>query len=124
MDDLRKLSDEEIARKAEEVKVELIKLDMKKASRQEFQAHLFKENRRLVARLLTIKREREIEQGISRRESLRQAKREELAKYKAALKEANVVIQRPKSKKLRWRKRTEAREEMAAKERMEARASE
>ena len=62
-----------------------------------------------VARLLTVKREREIEQGVSKRESRRNEKNAALAKYKQQLKDSNIVIQRPKSQKLRWKKREAAR---------------
>ena len=82
---------------------------MKKASRQEFKPHEIKAHKKQVARLLTVKREREIEQGVSKRESRRNEKNAALAKYKQQLKDSNIVIQRPKSQKLRWKKREAAR---------------
>ena len=44
-----------------------------------------------------------------KRKSRRKEKTEALAKYKQQLKDANIVIQRPKSNKLRWQKREAAR---------------
>merc|ERR1712039_1147380 len=95
--DLRSLSDAQLDQQVKESKTEIIKLEMKKASMQAF--------KKKVAQLLTVKREREIEQGVSKRESRRKEKTEALAKYKQQLKDANIVIQRPKSNKLRWQKR-------------------
>merc|ERR1712157_495024 len=108
MSDLKKLSTAEIDRQVKESKTELVKLEMKKASRQEFKPHEFKMYKKKVAQLLTVKREKEIEQGISKRESRRAEKNAALDKYKKQLKEANIVIQRPKSTKLRWQKKAAA----------------
>jgi len=107
--DLRSLSDAQLDQQVKESKTELIKLEMKKASRQEFKPHEMKAYKKKVAQLLTVKREREIEQGVSKRESRRKEKTEALAKYKQQLKDANIVIQRPNSNKLRWQKREAAR---------------
>ena len=108
LSDLRKLSSEQIDAQVKESKTELVKLEMKKASRQEFKPHEFKMYKKKVAQLLTVKREKEIEQGISKRESRRAEKNAALDKYKKQLKEANIVIQRPKSTKLRWQKKAAA----------------
>merc|ERR1712087_141714 len=107
--DLRSLSDAQLDQQVKESKTEIIKLEMKKASRQEFKPHEMKAYKKKVAQLLTVKREREIEQGVSKRESRRKEKTEALAKYKQQLQDANIVIQRPKSNKLRWQKREAAR---------------
>merc|ERR1719460_1888702 len=68
-EDLRSLSDAQLDQQVKESKTELIKLEMKKASRQEFKPHEMKAYKKKVAQLLTVKREREIEQGVSKRES-------------------------------------------------------
>ncbi len=57
-----------------QAKTEIVKLEMKKASRQEFKPHEIKAQKKRVAQLLTVKREREIEQGVSKRESKRAEK--------------------------------------------------
>ncbi|QDZ21609.1 ribosomal protein L29 [Chloropicon primus] len=106
---LRKLSDAQLDAQVKESKTEIIKLEMKKASRQEFKPHEIKVHKKKVAQLLTVKREREIEQGVSKRESRRAEKNAALDKYKKQLQQANIVIQRPKSTKLRWQKREAAR---------------
>merc|ERR1711937_578173 len=106
--DLRSLSDAQLDQQVKESKTELIKLEMKKASRQEFKPHEMKAYKKKVAQLLTVKREKEIEQGISKRESRRAEKNAALDAYKKQLKEANIVIQRPKSNKLRWQKKAAA----------------
>jgi len=103
------MSDAQLDAAVKESKTEIIKLEMKKASRQEFKPHEIKAHKKQVARLLTVKREREIEQGVSKRESRRNEKNAALAKYKQQLKDSNIVIQRPKSQKLRWKKREAAR---------------
>ena len=66
---LRRLSDAQLEQAVKESRTELIKLEMKKASRQEFKAHEMRAYKKKVAQLLTVKREREIEQGISKKES-------------------------------------------------------
>lgn len=106
---VRQMSDAQLDAAVKESKTEIIKLEMKKASRQEFKPHEIKAHKKQVARLLTVKREREIEQGVSKRESRRNEKNAALAKYKQQLKDSNIVIQRPKSQKLRWKKREAAR---------------
>ncbi len=53
----------------ESTKKELILLGVKKATRQEVKAHHFVLLRKKVAMLKTIRRERELEQGIKKRES-------------------------------------------------------
>ena len=105
---MRKLSDVELEKQVKESKTEIVKLEMKKASRQEFKPHEIKAYKKKVAKLLTVKREREIEQGISKRESRRAEKNAALEKYKKQLQESNIVIQRPKSDKLRWQKKKAA----------------
>ena len=59
--ELRALSDEELATTITEIKRELFDLRFQKATRQlETGFHQFKHNRRKLAQLLTIEREREL----------------------------------------------------------------
>ena len=65
----RSLSNEDIEAKVYELKKELFFLRVKKAKREEFKPSEFSRVKLTVAQLLTVKREREVEQGISKRES-------------------------------------------------------
>ena len=97
----RLVSTEEIDAKVAELEADLLNLRIAKATRKEFKTHQFKHAKRAVAQLLTVRREKEIEQGINARESRRMAKHAALAKEKALFRDMNVVVQRPKSTKLR-----------------------
>merc|ERR1719252_362488 len=85
---------------------------LKTTKQADFRPYLakYRESKKVIARLQTIKREREIAEGVSPRESKRAHKRAKLDAYKKQLAEANIIIQRPKSTKLRWKKRKAARE--------------
>jgi len=67
--ELRDLSDADVEERVAKAKRRLLDLRIKKATRQEFKPHEFAENKKEVARLLTIRRQRELEQGISKRDS-------------------------------------------------------
>lgn len=69
MPELRSLSDALLILEVEAAKKELLLLNVKKATRQEVKAHTFALLRRKVAMIKTVRRERELEQGISKRES-------------------------------------------------------
>eukprot|EP00899_Mesostigma_viride_P025501 jgi/Mesvir1/6135/Mv00839-RA.1 len=69
----------EIDAKVNELKKELFSLRMKKATRQDIKTHEFKATRRDIARLLAAKRQKEIEQGISMRESRNMDKARKMA---------------------------------------------
>ncbi len=58
-----------LSQEVEAAKKELILLNVKKATRQEVKCHQFVLLRRKVAMLKTVRREREIEQGIKKRAS-------------------------------------------------------
>ena len=61
----RRLASQEI----EQLKKDLLLLNVKKATKQEVKCHQFVVLRKKVAMLKTIRRERELEQGIKKRES-------------------------------------------------------
>merc|ERR1712078_598384 len=65
----RSLSTEQIDAKVVELKGELLDLRIQRAARKEVATHQFKHKRRAMAQLLTVRREKEIEQGIGTRES-------------------------------------------------------
>jgi large subunit ribosomal protein L29 len=67
--DIRKMSQEEINETVIDLKGELFLLRTKKATRQEYKSSEFRRMRKQIARMLTVRREREIEQGITMRES-------------------------------------------------------
>lgn len=66
---LRGLSDEDLARSLEEAKRNLMNLRFKLATRQGVTGNELKTNKKQVAQIMTIKREREIENGVSVKES-------------------------------------------------------
>jgi large subunit ribosomal protein L29 len=71
----RNLSNEQIDEKVRKLKAELFGMRIKFAKREEYKPAQYQETRKNIARLLTIKREREVAEGVSRRESLRAERR-------------------------------------------------
>jgi large subunit ribosomal protein L29 len=69
--ELRALSDTVIVLEIEMLKKDLLLLNVKKATKQDVKCHQFVVLRKKVAMLKTIRRERELEQGIKKRESRR-----------------------------------------------------
>lgn len=69
MKDVRAMKNEDIDAKVVELKSDLLKLRIKQAAREKFVQAEMPAKRKDIARLLTVKRERELEQGISKRES-------------------------------------------------------
>ena len=67
--DVRGMSDAAIVQEIESTKKERVLLNVKKATRQEVKAHHFALLRKKVAILKTVRRERELEQGVKKRES-------------------------------------------------------
>jgi large subunit ribosomal protein L29 len=67
--DARGMTGEQIDVKVEELKTELFHIRMKQATRQKYTPSDIRVKRKDIARLLTVKREKEIEQGISKRQS-------------------------------------------------------
>ncbi|GMH46083.1 hypothetical protein BSKO_14047 [Bryopsis sp. KO-2023] len=65
----RDLSAEEIDQEVEKCKIALYELRVARASGKEIKTHEFRWNRKKVAQLLTVRREKEIEQGINSRKS-------------------------------------------------------
>merc|ERR1719265_78423 len=65
---LREMSYEEIDREVLNLQRDLLSLRINKASRQEFKPSDFKKNKRLIAQLLTVRREKQISDGISKAE--------------------------------------------------------
>lgn len=76
------LSEEEILEQVGELKKELFSMRAARAVGNPVKTHLFKQYRKRIAQLLTVKRKKEIEQGISKRES---RKREKNALLEAGL---------------------------------------
>ncbi|KAL3687557.1 hypothetical protein R1sor_013866 [Riccia sorocarpa] len=66
---IRQMSDEEIGASVVDLKGELFVLRCKQATRQEYKSSEFRRIRKQIARMLTVRRERELEQGINKRES-------------------------------------------------------
>ncbi|KAG0559937.1 hypothetical protein KC19_10G140000 [Ceratodon purpureus] len=66
---IRKMSDEDINQTVVDLKGELFILRSKQATRQEFKSSEFRRIRKNIARMMTVKREREIERGVGIRES-------------------------------------------------------
>ena len=58
-----------LSQEIEQLKKDLLLLNVKKATKQEVKCHQFVVLRKKVAMLKTIRRERELEQGIKKRES-------------------------------------------------------
>eukprot|EP00250_Pteridium_aquilinum_P003576 c13880_g1_i1 orf=356-844(-) len=69
LEELRKLSDQELKDNVVELKGELFILRMKSVARQEIKNSEFHRMRKRIARMLTVHREREVEKGITKRES-------------------------------------------------------
>ncbi|KAI5068283.1 hypothetical protein GOP47_0016628 [Adiantum capillus-veneris] len=69
LEELRKMSDQELKDSVVELKSELLVLRMKKTARQEFKSSDFDRMRKRIARMLTIHRERELVKGIKKRAS-------------------------------------------------------
>ncbi|CAM6101008.1 unnamed protein product [Calypogeia fissa] len=67
--EIRQMSDESIGQTVVDLKGELFVLRCKQATRQEYKSSDFRKIRKQIARMLTVRREREIERGISVRES-------------------------------------------------------
>lgn len=64
--DLRKLSDQEIADEIVSAKKELFQLRFRQATRQTVNPHEFKHLRRRLAQLMTVERERQVEATASK----------------------------------------------------------
>eukprot|EP00850_Spirogloea_muscicola_P006211 SM000029S10506 [mRNA] locus=s29:544038:546688:+ [translate_table: standard] len=69
VEELRKLSADEVHERVVDLKGELFLLSAAKTTRQEFKASDFRAKRKTIARMLTLKREKEIEDGVSARAS-------------------------------------------------------
>eukprot|EP00245_Coleochaete_scutata_P008019 TRINITY_DN23911_c0_g1_i1.p1 TRINITY_DN23911_c0_g1~~TRINITY_DN23911_c0_g1_i1.p1 ORF type:complete len:167 (-),score=41.52 TRINITY_DN23911_c0_g1_i1:358-822(-) len=67
--EIRSLSTEDINSKVLDLKAELFLLRAKQATRAEFKPSDFRDARKKIARMMTVKREREIEEGVGKRES-------------------------------------------------------
>ncbi|KAK8673819.1 hypothetical protein V6N13_112130 [Hibiscus sabdariffa] len=67
MKEIRAKTTEEINDDVVELKGELLMLRLQKSVRNEFKSSEFRRMRKRIARLLTVKREREIEEGINKR---------------------------------------------------------
>ncbi|CAM6085349.1 unnamed protein product [Calypogeia fissa] len=67
--EIRQMSDESIGQTVIDLKGELFVLRCKQATRQEYKSSDFRKVRKQIARMLTVRREREIERGVSVRES-------------------------------------------------------
>eukprot|EP00898_Chlorokybus_atmophyticus_P005507 jgi/Chlat1/5958/Chrsp4S06287 len=79
--ELRALTNEELDAQVETARKDLFQLRMKQGTRQQIKTSDFKPLRKKIAVCLTIKREREIEAGITKRESRKADKRAKLAQY-------------------------------------------
>jgi large subunit ribosomal protein L29 len=60
IEDVRKLSDEEISAEVDAIKKQLFQLRMEQATRRLEKTHQFKHNRHRLAQLLTVERERQL----------------------------------------------------------------
>ena len=69
MSAVRAMSNDELDGKVEELKTELLYIRMAQAAREKFKGAEMPAKRRDIARCLTVKREREIAEGINKRES-------------------------------------------------------
>ncbi|MCO5574529.1 hypothetical protein L7F22_028316 [Adiantum nelumboides] len=69
LEELRKMSDQELKDSVVELKSELLVLRMKRTARQEFKNSDFERMQKRIARMLTVHRERELEKGITKRAS-------------------------------------------------------
>ncbi|KAK1619938.1 hypothetical protein QYE76_025455 [Lolium multiflorum] len=69
LEEIRAMETEKLEEEVVDLKGELFLLRLKRSARQEFKSSEFGRMRKRVARLLTVRREREIEQGINKRQS-------------------------------------------------------
>ncbi|KAM3243930.1 hypothetical protein ACQJBY_055699 [Aegilops geniculata] len=69
LEEIRAMETENLEQEVVDLKGELFLLRLKRSARQEFKSSEFGRMRKRVARLLTVRREREIEQGINKRNS-------------------------------------------------------
>ncbi|RRT72117.1 hypothetical protein BHE74_00053606 [Ensete ventricosum] len=67
MKEIRAKTTEEINEEVIDLKGELLMLRLQKSARNEFKSSEFGRMRKKIARMLTVKREREIEEGINKR---------------------------------------------------------
>ncbi|XP_062147547.1 large ribosomal subunit protein uL29c [Alnus glutinosa] len=67
MKEIRTKTTEEINEEVVELKGELLMLRLEKSARNEFKSSEFGRMRKRIARMLTVKREREVEEGINKR---------------------------------------------------------
>ncbi|XP_062220344.1 large ribosomal subunit protein uL29c-like [Phragmites australis] len=67
LEEIRDMSTERLEEEVVDLKGELFLLRLKRSARQEFKNSEFGRMRKRIARMLTVKREREIEQGINKR---------------------------------------------------------
>ncbi|KDP46821.1 hypothetical protein JCGZ_24030 [Jatropha curcas] len=65
--EIRGLSTEQINEEVIDLKGELFMLRLQKSARNEFKSSEFRRMRKRIARMLTVKRERELEEGINKR---------------------------------------------------------
>uniref|UniRef100_A0A1J3IE45 Large ribosomal subunit protein uL29c n=1 Tax=Noccaea caerulescens TaxID=107243 RepID=A0A1J3IE45_NOCCA len=65
--DIRAKTTEELNEEVVDLKGELFMLRLQKSARNEFKSSEFRRMKKLVARILTVRREREIEEGIGKR---------------------------------------------------------
>ncbi|KAH7671130.1 large subunit ribosomal protein L29 protein [Dioscorea alata] len=65
--DIRAMTTEEINEEVVDLKGELLMLRLQRSARNEFKSSEFGRMRKRIARMLTVKREREIEEGINKR---------------------------------------------------------
>ncbi|KAJ9170352.1 hypothetical protein P3X46_018466 [Hevea brasiliensis] len=67
MKEIRGMSTEQINEEVVDLKGELFMLRLQKSARNEFKSSEFRRMRKRIARMLTVKREREIDEGINKR---------------------------------------------------------
>lgn len=67
MKEIRTKSTDEINEEVVDLKGELLMLRLQRSARNEFKSSEFRRMRKRIARMLTVKREREIEEGINKR---------------------------------------------------------
>ncbi|CAD6343399.1 unnamed protein product [Miscanthus lutarioriparius] len=67
LEEIRAMTTEQLEEEVVDLKGELFLLRLKRSARQEFKNSEFARMRKRIARMLTVKREREIEQGINKR---------------------------------------------------------
>ena len=104
MKEIRQKTTDQINEEVVELKGELLMLRLQQSARNEFKSSEFRRMRKRIARMLTVKREREIEEGINKRLS---------RKFDRQWKKSIVVKPPPSLIKLREQ---EAAEEAAAAE--------